>query len=330
MTERYPLLYRIIQGSALMLAVTAVLFPGGVHKIHAVLALVLILFGGIPHGATDYVIFKNVHIPKFISRKMATFVALYLLMMGFYTAIWWMIPSIGLLIFLGISVFHFGQSNWAYIQFPSAALRIATYVLWGTWVLFFPVVWHFDDSRPIIAELLAVPREAVVLPLWGTYIPHTLVIATTGLIVALRMRGVITGRNLRDELLNLFILTLCFSQLPLLLGFALYFVGWHSFTSILDQIRMYRGILNERYTMANYLRDVWPFSLLAIAFMCGWLFWSYQAQTRIDWAFLFVFVSIVTLPHMLLIDQLYSQKPNDFAASGEKYDENSQYLKKMR
>ena len=307
MTERYPVLYRSIQGVALLMAASALLFPGEISHIQAVCALVLILFGGIPHGATDFVIFRHMQMPVLVSRKMATFLGLYIALMGIYSFVWWMVPLLGLLIFLGISVYHFGQSNWNYISFPSKFQSKFTYVLWGSWVLFFPVIWHFDEAAPIIGDLLGISPLLIVLPWSGKALATGLAGLTLLWIFYQKSLGTLSTNQTRDECINLGILSFAFTQLPLLLGFALYFVAWHSFSSILDQIGSYRKMVDKAYNFRHYLKDVWLFSLMAILFTGVWMTVSFQSEARIDWAFLFVFISVVTLPHMLLIDQLYSE-----------------------
>lgn len=307
MTQRYPLLYRSIQILALLLVGVAFLFPSLMSQGHYLLALVLILFGGIPHGATDYVIFRHLSRPEGKTRKLLHFLMQYILVMGAYALLWWLSPLVGLFIFLLISVFHFGQSNWNYLKFRSALERQFTYYLWGALVLCFPIIWHFDEALPIIEAIAGPigPSPDGQLQTWLCLGLLGANFAWMSFLYATRQLSMPQGR---DEVINLLVLVFAYTQLPLLLGFALYFVAWHSLSSILDQIRFYNQHARKPYGWKAYLRDVWPFSLPAIGSVGGWLTWQYSVQAQIDWAGLFIFISVVTLPHMLLIDRLYAQE----------------------
>lgn len=310
MTQRYPLLYRSIQILALLLVGLTFLFPFFINEGHYVLALALILFGGIPHGATDYVIFRHLRRPGERSRKLLSFLMQYILVMGVYALLWWLSPLVGLLIFLAISVFHFGQSNWNYLEFRSNFERQFTYYLWGALVLFFPIIWHFEQALPII-EAITGPLGLIPHGQIQTWLSLGLLGANVGWLCYLYATRQLSLPQGRDEVINLLVLVVAYIQLPLLLGFAVYFVAWHSLSSILDQIRFYNQQAREPYDWRAYLRDVWPFSLLAIGSVGGWLAWQYSLQAQIDWAGLFIFISVVTLPHMLLIDRLYGRREEE-------------------
>jgi Brp/Blh family beta-carotene 15,15'-monooxygenase len=280
------------------------------QETHYVLALGLILFGGIPHGATDYVISRHLKGSIWGSRKLIRFLFRYLLIMALYAMVWWASPVIGLLIFLGISVLHFGQSNWNYLTFHSSFERQFTYYLWGALVLFFPIIWHFETALPIIESLTGAWNMAPGAEL-QVLLCTVLTVANAGWIIYLYLSGQLQLQQVRDEAINLAVLLWAFTQLPLLLGFAVYFVAWHSLSSILDQIRFYNEQSEKKYDWRAYLRDVWPFSLLAIGTVSGWLAWRYTQQAGIDWGGLFIFISVVTLPHMILIDRLYAEEDLD-------------------
>jgi Flp pilus assembly protein TadB len=50
-----------------------------------------------------------------------------------------------------------------------------------------------------------------------------------------------------------------------------------------------------------------PYSLLAIGASAGLFWWGSQWNGALPWAWLFAFIAIVTLPHMLLLDRVYGR-----------------------
>ncbi len=305
MTERYPALYRFAQFMALLATALAALFPGLLERAELPLATALILLLGIPHGATDHLIFLQLNKSFLGGKQLDRFYFLYLLLMVAYGFLWWLLPTIALGVFLLLSVYHFGQSNWNYAGFGNKTLERFTYLIWGAWVLLVPILWHYDDASVIISGLIG--GEAPLLPIgWRQAMYLGLLTINIWLTVYLWAKQIISQLQLRDEIIHLLIFCLLFTSTPLLLGFVVYFVFWHSIGSIADQIRFFSRY-NTDYSWKNYVRQAFPLSLAAVAGL-GLL---YTTQTYIgvqpNIGLLFIFISIVTLPHMILIDLLYGE-----------------------
>lgn len=305
MTERYPLTYRFIWITALTMVALGMFFPVWTTDVQLVPALTLVVLGGIPHGATDYLIFRRLSRPLFGTRTMTQFYLNYLLLMLVYSFTWWLSPVLSLTIFLLLSMFHFGQSNWNYVSFSSRAESFLVNTAWGGFALLVPIVWHYDEALPIISQItgwqpapwsvnarLAVCLGLLLINLW--------IIAYYG------WQRKITRRNVRSELVNLAVLGAVFYFLPLLLGFAVYFVFWHSLSSMLDQIRFFRR-QEEQYGWRHYVWNALPFSLVAILGLAALVWGQSQLGLNMGIGVLFIFISIVTLPHMILIDRLYGE-----------------------
>ena len=76
---------------------------------------ILILLLGIPHGAIDHVLF-------FKKRKMSQlkFYSIYLGLSFLFVILWHILPVTSLILFLLISAFHFGESQFADIFFKKS------------------------------------------------------------------------------------------------------------------------------------------------------------------------------------------------------------------
>jgi hypothetical protein len=62
------------------------------------------------------------------------------------------------------------------------------------------------------------------------------------------------------------------------------------------------------YTFAAFLKDLSPFTLLTIAGMSGLIYYLDPADWSVFFTYFFVFISLLTLPHAMLFDELYLSK----------------------
>jgi len=305
MTSRYPLLYRSIQGLALLAVLVSLLVPGLLSSVQLGVALGMIVLIGIPHGATDYLIFQQLSRPLWGSREMTRFYVNYVLLMAGFALLWWLLPVAALLLFLGISVYHFGQSNWNYIAFKSKFEATGTHLLWGSFVLFVPILWHYETAAPIISNIISVPAPYLSKP-WREAVSIVLLVLNLWLCIYYFIQSRITRKEFMDEVVNLFALALLLINLPLMLGFAIYFVCWHSLSSMMDQIRFFRRQIRS-YSIGQYIKNALPLSLAAIASLATFALVQIKLDIPLNIGIVFVFIPVVTLPHMILIDQLYHE-----------------------
>lgn len=309
MTSRYPVLYRSIQGLALLAVLVSLLVPGLLSSVQLILALGMIVLIGIPHGATDYLIFQQLSRPLWGSREMTRFYINYMLLMAGYALLWWLLPAASLLLFLGISVYHFGQSNWNYIAFRTKAEATGTHLLWGSFVLFVPILWHYEAAAPIISSIVNAPAPYIAKP-WREAASIVLLVLNLWLCIYYFIQSRITRKEFIDEVVNLSALALLLINLPLLLGFAIYFVCWHSLSSMMDQIRFFRKQAHA-YSIRQYIKNALPLSLAAISSLVAFALLQMKMDIPLNIGIVFVFISVVTLPHMILIDQLYQESSSN-------------------
>lgn len=303
MTARYPLLYRTVQGLGLLLALLSLLAPGLLAQMQFWAALGLIVLIGIPHGATDYLIFQHLVRPRWGKDSMLQFYACYLAIMGGYALAWYVLPQLSLLFFLFISMYHFGQSNWNYADLGPGWKNRAAHFIWGAFVLSAPILWHYEAAIPIIAHITGEAPPAMAVP-WRRVVVGALFIINFWASLYYFLEGAISWRDLRNEVFNLIVLAIVLTQLPLLLGFAVYFVGWHSLSSMMDQIRFFRDE-DQQYGWRHYFKNALPLTAVAIAGLAALAWLQNEMALAMNIGLVFVFISVVTLPHMLLIDQLY-------------------------
>ncbi len=305
MTARYPLLYRFIQIIALAAIVLAVAAPGWLGQMTLPAALALIVLVGIPHGATDHLIFRHLDQSFLGGRRLPRFYLNYLLLMTGYSLLWWLAPWLALAAFLLLSIYHFGQSNWNYASFGNRWEALFTYVIWGTLIVFAPLLFHYEEAAVIVGRITG-QAPPMLDSGWRLAILGMLLLTNLWWTVYLAFHYRINTSHLRDEWINLLTLGILFYVTPLLLGFAIYFAFWHSLSSMLDQIGFFRQHVKV-YNWRRYLVETLPFSLVAILGLAGLVWLEGQLGVGMNIGMLFIFISVVTLPHMLLIDRLYDE-----------------------
>jgi Brp/Blh family beta-carotene 15,15'-monooxygenase len=305
MTSRYPLLYRTIQGLAVFFILLSLLLPSFLEQSQLVLAVSLILLIGIPHGATDYLIFKYLSRPLWGTKQLKRFYINYILLMAGYGILWFFLPIVALSLFIILSVYHFGQSNWNYVPFRNKWESTSIFMLWGAFVVLMPVFWHFEDSAVIISTIIGSEVPAL-SSYWLRAICLSFLVLNVGIAFLYHVQAKISRKELIDELLNLLILGLVFVSTPVLLGFAIYFVFWHSLSSVMDQIRFFR-IQLKSYSWKHYIKNTIPLSIAAIIGLVIMGMAQMSLGIPLNIGIVFVFISIVTLPHMILIEQLYNE-----------------------
>lgn len=165
---------------------------------------------GIPHGALDV----WTHEARTPGRN-AAYIVGYLVCIGVTLAGWRMFPHAGLLVFLVLSAWHFGQADFTLWGITRG------HFTWGVLALGTILVWHIDEVLPIVDQMGVSEAAQLRVSDWES----TLQLASTaGLIActiaALRLRN-------WEWLLSIALIALT-PWIPVLLAFGLYFIGQHS------------------------------------------------------------------------------------------------------
>ena len=258
------------------------------------LALLLIVLG-IPHGAADHLIFRARHPNREWRGQRWRFLGFYSLLVVSYGVLWYLLPAVAFLIFLGVSVYHFGQSY--------GEGGMVSQLAWGSFVLLFPVVLHYPEAAPIIERMAGTTLtigEGEQIKVCGLLILCNLLALLWEAAHQLASR-----REVARRMLDLVLLTALYLSTDLLLGFGLFFLLWHSVPAAAEQWRY----LHRRAVVADvrgYLRELLPLTLGAIGTLGGLYLWIAGGHGGgIDLGVVFMLVSLITLPHAFLIDRVY-------------------------
>ena len=261
---------------------------------------------GIPHGALDHIIAKTNTDKNKEAFSIQHFLGKYVLIILLYTACWIFFPSISLLIFLIISAWHFGEIDLS--EATDHFLWNISRLLWGTLILLVILLTHQADTEFVVMRITKSSPQ--VTAIWNAVKEHSLfIIALTGITTLVSMFFAYKKNKLTisfSVLTNLgIILSLC-ALLPLLPAFALYFGGWHAIRSF---ELIFRFLKKEKQAEAEAPITMWKHSLpMTFLAVIGFIFLAYiwnAAGLKTDpLPALFIFLSIITLPHLDVMDQL--------------------------
>jgi Brp/Blh family beta-carotene 15,15'-monooxygenase len=272
-----------------------------------VVALVLIVLIGIPHGANDHLLFFNL-INKRVdekNEKSTLFFSSYIGLILLYVCCWYLFPTFSLGLFILISIYHFGQSNVYISPIESKFVKLISIFLSGSFVLLTPIFAHIETALPVIQTLTKDPAFLVISEKLGNKLA-----ISTGMLMIIHWVILLLSKhiNLKDgllEILNVFLLFGLFYYSPLWIGFAIYFTLWHAIPSIEDQINFFKTT-RENYNLGKYIREIFPFSLIALlGLFLAFQFSGDYISVNQGLALLFSFIAVITLPHMIMMDLLY-------------------------
>lgn len=277
----------------------------------AFLAIALLLTG-IPHGALDHLVQQENAQRSGKTFKLSVFLGRYLLNMLIYALAWYIFPSWSLFFFLLISGWHFGETDIAASP-QQPLLTAAIRFLYGIFVLGWILLAHQTEVTPILLHL--VPADGLLFGKWLWLVNQRfwlLPLSGFMLLFLLVWNGFYQHNPHQYKLtLQLLMLLLCTYFLPLLPAFGLYFAGWHGLVTLFN-IKGF--IIGKNTTADKTLFKVWqtalPFSLLAITglLLAGYLLPRY-APLFDPLPLLFVFLSVITLPHMQVMHHLNNTLP---------------------
>ena len=255
----------------------------------AIICGILLCTVGIPHGANDYLFNKDKS-----KVGLVKFLALYIGIMGLYLAVWWWFPILALVVFFLVSFHHFGQSN-----FENDQLFHLPSLIWGLWILIFPVLLHYKEAISIFKNMVNLedalnlnqtPIESI--QNWQIYI--ALILALIYLISVFKTHS----KQFMLYTFQFIAVSIWYLITPLLFGFIVVFCLWHALQSMRHQSIYYR----ENFSAKRYFffKAMIPFSLLALLLFIAYVyFFGFKVNEA------FILLSLITLPHVLVMHKLY-------------------------
>jgi len=274
-----------------------------------ILCLFLILTIGMSHGSLNN--WKGNKILKIYKIKDGyIFYLIYILVALFVVALWLLLPSIALMLFLIVASYHFGKEdsfverlNWAAGEGPPSVLKKSDnlqFFLKGSIIVLAPLMFHFEETLSIF---------------------ETLLIDNINFFYSDNVRDFLSVLFLISFFagLNLFIETVCIIALNYffspLAAFTVYFCFLHSIRHLASLVqdleyeidknkvpkRVFEATINGRGAKILF-RKILPLTLItAIIFILGvFLLTNYYNINDAILKVIFIGLASLTFPHILL------------------------------
>ena len=241
----------------------------------------LLLLTGIPHGAGDHLIAKKIADRLHLSFHLKPFIIYYVGIMAAYAVLWYVSPLIAFIIFIGISVFHFGDmEDLAAVNPKQNLLHLARTIFLGSGILSFILFSHWNEVVEVVSEMkVPIPQN---IPSYLIYFSLIL------LILGFQKKN-------SAYFFNTFLTLVAGYFLPLIPAFICYFSCCHAIYSFM-------GLKNHlEISFLNLYKKLFPFSVGA--FFIG-LAYMFLTSNTLQLYPIFIFLSLLTLPHFLLMHKL--------------------------
>ncbi|WP_353086401.1 Brp/Blh family beta-carotene 15,15'-dioxygenase [Flavobacterium sp.] len=252
---------------------------------------------GIVHGANDLTIGQQ--LKEDISkswgvRLLLKYITIVLLGMVVFT----LLPSYGLLLFILISGYHFGNQHWT-LEMPSSVQRLWMLFQGSYGLLVLGILFCFHEKE--VQAIVQTITQKSYPDLWIQEITLFLGLFVLGLGSFLVKQSVAFRSSIGRNLFYLIVFSLIFYHAGLIWGFSMYFVLWHSVPSIQEQIRFLYGTENAR-SWWYYFKSSALYWSLAVGTM-GIAYWAIANDTVFK-AIFFSLMAAITFPHTLIIAQM--------------------------
>lgn len=296
------LFWPVVAGTVGVTAVAAATSVPDWVSVATVVIVIAVL--GIPHGAVDHLVAEKIdgrHDPQ--SR--ARFVVAYVLAMAVVGLVWLAVPPLALVSFLALSVHHFGQSDLAYLHLPGPS-QLAIQWSRGLFLVGLPLVAHVTTVAPLVERLGGGDPASWrwLADLWWFWAAVLVVQhAVVGVSIAPRIRNrAVIGR----ETIAVAALTLLFLTADPLIGFAVYFGLWHSLSHLLVLTDLFGS---EPRAARSIVRLATPLTAISLAALTAvGVSAALVGRTDLLVPVTLVFVSMLTLPHMVVVERLWRRE----------------------
>lgn len=286
-----------------LLALLHAWFP--ISSSHQLVVLFVTLFTlGIPHGALDFYIDKKVNNTAGLKHKYI-FLFKYFLNMIVYSLVWYFFPTIAILIFIGLTAFHFGEIDWLGKSYTG--MHKLVYSLLGlSWILFLlsknihtaiDVFVLLGQSKMQAAEYIDIAKVVLPIAQAALVIIHAVLFFSSSYFFS-------DNKQFFFAVMQIGCLTILNMLLPLWLCFSFYFGLWHSILSF-DKIRQEFGMQNTISGWLTLLSKATPYALAAWTGIVVFIFWTLKSwDIKEILPLLFIGIAVLALPHLQVFTKL--------------------------
>ena len=257
----------------------------------------LILSVGLIHGANDLLIIKRNTSSDTNFSQFKSFIKYFGIVLA-GLIFFYFFPSLALISFILVSVYHFGEQHIEAIPLDKNLKNTRRYIsIISHGILLFTII--FMNNTKVVVDVFS--SFNIVFLNYNFLI--IILIITSILYVSI----LIIKKDLQPFLISeiLFFGLFYFLSITssLILCFSVYFIFFHIILSIKDQLKYIYGSNNSK-SLKRYIKNSLPYFILALIFLI--LFYIYTDIDNNDLLpIIFTFLAAITFPHVLVIEKMY-------------------------
>lgn len=210
--------------------------------------------------------------------------------------------------FIVFAAYHFGETNLSNFKTDTATGKLFV-ISYGLLILGVILLPHFQDIKPMFALFESGKKYEYFINFideYGTVILSViaaLFFVTTFIYFSINEKPAVDTDKF---IIQLALLVLILFNLPMIIGFTLYFVVWHSILSIKNIITYLK--VDEQLKDSTILKQILLYSFLAIVGLgmfglTGFMFTSANAMM----VYIFLALAVLTAPHMQIMHNMYNE-----------------------
>lgn len=285
------------------------LLPDFIYALRFWILGFVILIIGMPHGALDHIIAFKAFEKSKNTKNQFLFYFFYLTIMLVYGVFWIYSPLTGFILFLVMTLYHFGQADAERFSLEGIPKNVLLYSRGLTVVGL--ILFGSDPyySSAIIEEVTSFSFSdyafTVLDPNFYTLI-FALIYPTSFFMIS-----IIKTQIPRNGWLTLdaVVVPLLFSLCEPIFAFSVYFGCWHAFNHTKTMLN-YLNSFDMDVDLKWFYRNTFLYSVLSYAgLFIVYLLLKAFGNSELLVALLFIVISVLTLPHMFVVEKMYSNFP---------------------
>jgi Brp/Blh family beta-carotene 15,15'-monooxygenase len=258
------------------------------------LAYVMVISLGILHGANDLLILSiKDKKEKSLLKNLIIYISIIILCLVIYL----FSPFVAILFFVLLSSYHFGEEHLSERINVNVVFNFFYFLGYGMFIFSLLFYQSIPDVDLIMNELtgLTFTKNQIEVTLF----------ASSGFLFTASLFLILTKRNsykiFLKEFFYLVLLYLVFKTSSLILGFAIYFILWHSIPSIIHQVEFISGNLNEKSILLYVKKAMiyWVISIVGLLTL-----YKIVPEIELFAAVVFVILFAVTAPHTWVMHKM--------------------------
>jgi len=211
-------------------------------------------------------------------------------------------PSLGFVLFLLISAFHFGETQLHFFFTKNTYISLFIYLNWGVTILF-TLLYYNNAELNQMTQLFEDTQVFLSVYDYDTLKP-IFIASNLGSILSfvyLFYKNKMSSQSLLAELFFLAVIHLTSFLFPFIICFTLFFIVLHSLPSIVHQFTFFKKFKKD-FTKKELIQLMAPYSILSISMSAILIALSHLNYIPISIPLIsLIVISAITLPHTFVM-----------------------------